>query len=193
MNGHTEQFMSFKHPEAKNEMFKWCYIFGDPSQGTMLTASMTVDEVAKYSEPLRTVLQNVQIRDPQVLAAKDETTSQSTTEPLQETKVNGIRLVPKKFLQGRIEMLVPASFSPMSDEMAQLKYPSGNRPSEILTNETGSINVAFTYSKQVVAPNQLGQMHKSMDQLFRTIHKTAEWHNSGLKTLNNRQLRLRWT
>jgi len=106
---------------------------------------------------------------------------------LVETEVNGIKLVPMKFLGGRVEMLAPADFTPMSDEMARLKYPTANRPSEIITNEAGSVNLAFTYSKQLVAPGQIGQMHTSMDRMFRTVHKTAEWHNSGLKSINGRQ------
>ena len=186
INGRTDLLMSFEHPESQGQVFNWCRIFGDESQVTVLTASMPVDEKAKYSEPFKTLLQNVQVRDSQAMAQEDQTVTQSSVEPLLETEVDGIKLVPNKFLGGRIEMLIPASFTPMSDEMARLKYPSGNRPSEILTDESGGVNLAFTYSPQAITPDQLGQMHDSMDRLLRSMNKQADWHASEVTTMNGR-------
>lgn len=193
IGGKTDILTSTEVQLKNGRYFRWTRLRGNEWGTTTLRARMPFDEQATYSEPFKQILENAQFglpgsnQEEETVPATESVAGTESTVSLSETEVDGIRLVPKKFLDGRIEMLVPASFAPMSDEMARLKYPSANRPSEILTNETGSVNLSFTYSKQVVAPSQLGNMHKSMDQLFHSIHKTAEWHNSGLKTIKNRQ------
>jgi len=182
-DGKTDILYSFENVKRETSSFKWIRVRGDENGMVMLQAVMPHDQQSTYSELFKEILQNAQFGPPESNAE----TAPATVIALAETEVNGIKLVPKKFLDGRIEMLAPAGFTLMSDEMARLKYPTANRPSEIITNETGSVNLAFTYSKQLVAPGQLGQMHASMDRMFRTVQKTAEWHSSGLKSINGRQ------
>ncbi len=187
IGGKTDILSSAEVQLKTGRFFRWTRLRGNEWGTTTVRARMPFDEQATYSEPFKQILENAQFGPPGSNEEEEIVPDTESKVSLSETEVDGISLVPKKFLDGRIEMLVPASFAPMSEEMAKLKYPTANRPSEILTNDAGSVNLSFTYSKQVVAPNQLGEMHQSMDRLFRTIHKTAEWHNSGLKTINNRQ------
>lgn len=46
---------------------------------------------------------------------------------------------------GTISMMLPADFVPMSQDMAEKKYPSQQRPETILTDETGTVNLMFQY------------------------------------------------
>jgi len=187
IDGTTDLLFSVETQGTGGRFFGWTRIWGHDSWSIVVQSKMRFEDQETYSAPFKELLQNAQFGSPDSNQEEEIVPGTEPTVSLTETEVNGIRLVPKKFLDGRIEMLAPASFAPMSDEMARLKYPTANRPSEILTNEAGSVNLSFTYSKQVVAPSQLGEMYKSMDQMFHSIHKTAEWHNSGLKTINNRQ------
>lgn len=185
VDGKTDLLFSIDTQGTAGRFFGWTRIWGHDSWSIVVQSRMRFKDKETYSASFKEILQNAQFGP----AGSNEGSAPVTQSaiPLAATEVNGIRLVPTKFLDGRIEMLAPADFTPMSDEMARLKYPTANRPSEIITNEAGSVNLAFTYSKQVVAPGQLGQMHASMDRMFRTTQTTAEWHNSGLRSINNRQ------
>ena len=189
INSKVDLLVSYVFSGTKARFFKWVRIFGSETESTMLMATMPVDEQATYSAPLKAVLVNVQTKRPeQPVPAVSTTTSVATlqkVEPLTETEVGGIRLVPKQVLDGRVEMLVPAEFGPMSDEMIRVKYPSTGRPNEILSDESGGVNLAFTYSPQKVTPETLPQMYAAMDRLFHA-NKNTEWHASELTAVSVR-------
>ena len=44
-----------------------------------------------------------------------------------------------------ISVMVPTEFSPMSEEIANSKYPSTYRPETILTDQSGTVNLMFHY------------------------------------------------
>lgn len=54
-----------------------------------------------------------------------------------------VKLAPRSVLDGKVVLLVPASFEIMSEEMRRLKYPSERRPPIVFTNYEGSVNVSI--------------------------------------------------
>ena len=92
----------------------------------------------------------------------------------------------KVLLDGKVQVLIPASFAPMSPEMIRIKYPSAQRPSLVYTNASGSVNLAMSHTVSSVQPNQLGEVHKVMEATFKRVHPSATWFQSGRTTINGR-------
>lgn len=53
------------------------------------------------------------------------------------------QLTPRPVLNGTVVMHIPENFELMSEDMAQLKYPSGRRPPVVFTNYDGTVNVTI--------------------------------------------------
>ena len=87
-------------------------------------------------------------------------------------------LAPRTFFDGRLTMLVPVGFEPMSEEMLSFKYPHQRRPTLVLTNPGGSVNVALNHTQNKVLNDQVPEMHQAMDQMFRRLYPSAEWNRS---------------
>ena len=74
----------------------------------------------------------------------------------------------------------------MSEEMLVVKYPSERRPALVLTNEEGSVNIAFNHTASALAPEQLEEAWKAMDQMFRGNYPGAEWFRSEITEIKGR-------
>lgn len=96
-------------------------------------------------------------------------------------------LVSRSFLDGKVEMLVPAEFEPMGDEMMQIKYPMERRPTEVVTNEAGSFNVAFNHTANAMTQQQLAEAHDAIDKMFHNLYPSATWYRSELTTIHGRK------
>ena len=95
-------------------------------------------------------------------------------------------LTPKVLLGGTVQVLVPAGFAPMSQELLRVKYPSTRRPTLVYSNASGSINLALNHTANPLQPNQLAEMHQAMETMFKRLYPSAVWFQSGLKTINGR-------
>ena len=96
-------------------------------------------------------------------------------------------LTRRALLGGTLSLLVPESFSQMGDEMLRIKYPAERRPTMVLTNPEGSVNVAVNHTQNSLQPIQLPQMHAAMDQMFRSMYPSAKWNRSEVVSINGRQ------
>ncbi len=88
------------------------------------------------------------------------------------------QLEQRSFIDGRVTMLVPTSFTPMSEEVLELKYPSQQRPTLVFSNPAGTVNVALNHTQNAASEADVPGLHRSMEQLLRRVHPTAEWHDS---------------
>jgi hypothetical protein len=95
-------------------------------------------------------------------------------------------LLERTLLGGRLSILVPNSFTQMSEEMLRVKYPSERRPTIVLTNPEGSVNVAVNHTSNALPPSQLRQAHTAMETTFRNLYPSAEWNRSEIVTLKGR-------
>lgn len=83
------------------------------------------------------------------------------------TKVNA--------LGGKVSILAPKGFGPMSQELINFKYPSSQRPTEVLSDSTGEVSLAFNYTANPIHPSQIKEAHASFSNMFRNIYPTAKW------------------
>ena len=54
-----------------------------------------------------------------------------------------IELENRKFLNEKVEILVPKEFSQMAQKMLDLKYKGQNKPNLVLTDKNGTVNIAL--------------------------------------------------
>jgi hypothetical protein len=76
----------------------------------------------------------------------------------------------------------------MSEEMAELKYPSGNRPPIILTNDTGTVNLAINHMDSSTANDQIKDYHKLFKKTFNDTYPSATWYTEKVEEFNGKNI-----
>jgi len=104
--------------------------------------------------------------------------------------VNGdtIQLDTIYIMSGKISVLLPTDFSIMSEEMAKMKYPTENRPSIIYTNNSGSVNIAFSYTQNQASSENIQAITDAMKESFKNLYPSAQWYTSEVKSINSKDI-----
>ena len=87
----------------------------------------------------------------------------------------GNELRPIEALEGRITLLAPSHFEPMSKELVEFKYPSASRPTEVLSDDTGGVTLAFNYTNNPMTPPQIREAHPQFSTMFHNLYPSATW------------------
>lgn len=106
---------------------------------------------------------------------------------VKEKTVDSVLLKPNVVLNGHLQLLVPDGFALMGESMLVTKYPSGNRPTIVFTNQSGSINVIVNHTPNRVSPKQLRQLHQQLDSSIRQTIPPSAWRFSGFQHHNGRE------
>lgn len=101
--------------------------------------------------------------------------------------IGGVTLAERSLLDDRLTLLVPDSFTQMGGEMLRRKYPSERRPTLVLTNPEGSVNVAVNHTQDALQPSQIAEAHASLEQTFRRVYPSAQWNRSEVVSLGGRE------
>ena len=78
-------------------------------------------------------------------------------------------------LNGKVSILAPEGFGPMPADMLVIKYPNSRRPTEVLSNNTGSVTLAFNHTQNAMRQNQIKEAHPSISQMIHSAYPSAEW------------------
>ena len=89
-------------------------------------------------------------------------------------------------LGGKVEMLAPAGFGPMPNAMLEIKYPSSRRPTEVLSNETGAVSIAFNHTQDAMLPGQVREAHIAISAMFHNLYPSAQWVRDEVVQQNGR-------
>lgn len=69
----------------------------------------------------------------------------------------------RKVLNGKLSLLLPSNFTLMDNATLLVKYPNvGNRPNEVYTNASGSVNVAFNHTPNALKESELPQVKEAI-------------------------------
>lgn len=109
-----------------------------------------------------------------------------------ENKIKGIQIqidVPlnrKTVLSGKATMLIPGAFKMMSARMLASKYQKiGHQPTEVYTNETGTINVALNHTQNKADEKDLPSVKKIMESQFN--QPSVKFIRSSMQEINYRK------
>ena len=67
---------------------------------------------------------------------------------------------------GDFSLKMPTDFNIMSEEAISNKYPTGNAPSLVYTNERGTINIAFVLNDVTMENDQIEEYTKAMEDMY---------------------------
>jgi hypothetical protein len=100
-----------------------------------------------------------------------------------------IKLEKKAFLDNKIELMVPANFKPMTEEMLNTKYPNTRqRPGLVLTDEDAEVNLVISLIPQPIKPEQIGAFKDFQISSLKKSHPDAKWLADGVKTINGKSV-----
>ena len=78
-------------------------------------------------------------------------------------------------LAGKISLLAPSRFEPMAQELINIKYPSSRRPTEVLSDTTGGVTLAFNHTATPMQPSQVKEAHTSISRVIHNMYPSAKW------------------
>jgi len=55
------------------------------------------------------------------------------------------------------------------------KYPASRRPTEVLSDKTGGVTLAFNHTANVMKPSQIKAAHVVMSKMFHNMYPSATW------------------
>ncbi len=79
---------------------------------------------------------------------------------------------------------IPSEFKIMSDEIVNVKYPNGNAPSLVYTNDKTTINVALVMNDVAMKNSQIEEYVKTMEPTYKNYSKDVKlnfWERSNHK------------
>jgi len=100
-----------------------------------------------------------------------------------------VKLEKKTFLDNKIELMVPADFKPMTEEMLNTKYANTRqKPALILTDEDGEVNIIINHLPQPITPEQVSAFKDFQMSSLKKIRPDAKWLTDGVKTINGKNV-----
>lgn len=100
-----------------------------------------------------------------------------------------IKLAKQSFLKGKLELLIPADFKPMSQEMINAKYPNRTQqPDAVLTDADGTVNVIISYLPQHIEATQMTQFKDFQLNNLKKSRPDGEWQGDGVKKVNGKNV-----
>ena len=95
-----------------------------------------------------------------------------TTLVITTNKGNNIKTQYEMFDGFKIK--IPSEFKIMSDEIVNVKYPNGNAPSLVYTNDKTTINVALVMNDVTMKNNQIEEYVKTMESTYKNYSKDVK-------------------
>ncbi|VXC78927.1 conserved hypothetical protein [Enterobacterales bacterium 8AC] len=69
-------------------------------------------------------------------------------------------------LDKKVSLNMPTTFSEMGKDVMKVKYPANNRPTQVYTNADTTVNIAFNYTANKIAENQLDVFSQQMKAML---------------------------
>ncbi|WP_129599957.1 hypothetical protein [Anaerophilus nitritogenes] len=85
-------------------------------------------------------------------------------------KYKKLEIEERELLDGEILMFIPKEFEIMDEELAEIKYPGGDKPDYIYTNEDTTVNVTFSIEEGIINNEEIEEvkdiLQKQMERLY---------------------------
>lgn len=94
-----------------------------------------------------------------------------------------VRLHSQSMLDGAVTLDVPVDFRPMSKAQREKRYAAGQRPSVVLANSAGDVNIVFNLTPNEMTFEQLSDFQRQMAALFRGQIDDGDWIGSSTTSI----------
>jgi hypothetical protein len=88
---------------------------------------------------------------------------------------------------GRVSFVPPDGFRAMTEAEIKLKYPRGNVPQYVYSNEQMNVSIAVTFSPQAVTLEGLPQLKAAMEQVLPRLIPGLNWVTREIVEINGRR------
>lgn len=99
-----------------------------------------------------------------------------------------VELQKRSLLEGKVEILVPVEFTEMSEEMLNVKYRGQNKPTYVLSDSDGTVNLAFNLTNNKANENLIASYQASLKSSLASGHPMATWKGDGIKSVNDKKV-----
>ncbi len=123
--------------------------------------------------------------DQQTARDKSSEASTNTVEKQQE-QLTKDGLIAQNVLNGKMSMSLPETFGVMPKEILEAKYPASNRPTEVYSNENGTVSIAVNHTNNAITLEQLPQLLPVFEQQFSNLYPTIKWQKKEVIKINGR-------
>lgn len=93
-------------------------------------------------------------------------------------------LIERTVLDGKVTLITPKSFAPMAKHLLEVKYPHSRRPTEVLSDSTGGVSLAFNHTQNRMSSSQIKRGHTSMSKMFHNTYPSAKWIRDKVINMN---------
>lgn len=91
-------------------------------------------------------------------------------------------------LDNQIMLRIPALFTEMPKELAELKYPSARRPNVILTDESTTVNITFNFTTNELSNEEVAAFRDGMIEVLEQMQPAIEWFDIGGLTIQGKAI-----
>lgn len=84
-------------------------------------------------------------------------------------------LISRTVLNGKVTLVTPKDFGLMKKELLEMKYPASRRPSEVLSDSTGGVTLAFNHTQSPMKQDQVIEAHAAISKMFHNTYPSAKW------------------
>lgn len=98
-----------------------------------------------------------------------------------------VELEKMALLEGKIELLMPKGWKPMSEELIKIKYPGARPPKLVYSDATGAISVAFNHTDSKASAENLEKYKEVLKGSLENAYPDAEWEDHGIKDFNGKK------
>ena len=95
-------------------------------------------------------------------------------------------LIEVRLLSDKVTILAPKGFGAMPANLLEIKYPLSSRPTEVLSDSTGGVTLAFNHTENTMQASQVGEAHVAMSHVFHNMYPSATWFRDEIIEQNGR-------
>ncbi|VBB09028.1 Hypothetical protein LUCI_4314 [Lucifera butyrica] len=90
------------------------------------------------------------------------------------------------FFAERLTIPIPITFVDMPAELAKIKYPSGDRPQIIKTDETGSVNITLSLIPNQINDEHIPEVKDGIKTIFKRLNPAYLFLDEGVETIDGK-------
>lgn len=92
------------------------------------------------------------------------------------------------FFEDKLKMYIPTNFFDMPPAVARIKYPSGDRPKIIKTEDTGSINITLNLLANNVCEDQIAEVKDGLKVILKRLNPSYLFFEEGVEIIEKKPI-----
>lgn len=99
-----------------------------------------------------------------------------------------IELEQRSLLDGKVEILLPKGWKPMSEDLVKIKYPGAKPPKLVYSDVSGAISIAFNLTESNASQSTIEKYHEVLKQSLEKAYPDAVWEETTIREINGKRM-----